>query len=191
MWEDAKVMFVTVNMPGGSNNDLTPWTAPFNTAADKAAQATEKAQRTDADIRWLNAAFDTARANNDKAVVVALQADLWDPQALPSAGGQGLDQYTSFVQALADRTARSGVEVLLLNGDTHLFEVDHPLADPTSATGKIHHTQAVPNLTRITVQGSTNSPSEWLKLTIDGRKPYPFSWQNQGYCQNPLSETCN
>ena len=191
MWEDAKVMFVTVNMPGGSNNDLSPWTAPFNTPADKAAQAQEKAQRTDANIRWLNAAFDAARANNDKAVVVALQADLWDPQALPSAGGQGLDQYTSFVQALADRTARSAMEVLLLNGDTHLFEVDHPLVDPNSATGKIHHTQAVSNLTRITVQGSTNSPSEWLKLTIDGRKPYPFSWQNQVYCQNPLSETCN
>jgi hypothetical protein len=96
MWEDAKVMFVTANLPGGSNNDLTPWTAPFDTPADKAAQATEKAQRTDADIRWLKVAFDTARANNDKAVVVVTQADLWDPAALPSAGGQGLDQYTSF-----------------------------------------------------------------------------------------------
>ena len=191
MWEDAKVMFVTVNMPGGSNNDLSPWTAPFNTAADQVAQAAEKDQRTAADIRWLNAAFDAARANNDKAVVVVLQADLWDPQALPAAGGQGLDQYASFVQALADRTSRSGVEVLLLNGDTHLFNVDHPLADPNSATGKIYHTQAVPNLTRITVQGSTNSPSEWLKLTIDGRKPYPYSWQNVVYCRNPLHEDCS
>jgi hypothetical protein len=49
MWEDAKVMFVTVNMPGGSNNDLSPWTAPFNTAADKAAQALERTQRTASD----------------------------------------------------------------------------------------------------------------------------------------------
>jgi hypothetical protein len=190
MWEDAKVLFVTVNIPGGSNNDLSPWTAPFNTAADKAAQATERAQRTAADIRWLTAAFDTARANKDKAVVVALQADMWDPEALPSVGGAGLDQYTPFVQALADKTAASGLEVLVLNGDTHLFKVDKSLANANSDTGKIHHTQAVPNLTRITVQGSTNSPAEWLKLTIDGRKPYPFSWQNKVYCQNPLSEVC-
>jgi hypothetical protein len=190
MWEDAKVMFVTVNFPGGSNNDLTPWTAPFNTPADKAAQATEKAQRTAADIRWLQTAFDTARANKDKAVVVIEQADLWDPEALPAAGGQGLDQYTSFVQALADKTIQSGLQVLVLNGDTHLFKVDQPLANPNSATGQIHHTQPVPNLTRITVQGSTNAPAEWLKLTIDGRKPYPFSWQNQVYCANPLGEDC-
>jgi hypothetical protein len=190
MWEDAKVIFVTVNMPGGSNNDLSPWTAPFNTADDKAAQAAERTARTAADIRWLNAAFDTARVNNDKAVVVALQADMWDPTALPSAGGAGLDQYTPFVQALADRTLRSGLQVLLLNGDSHLYEVDQPLAKADSPTGQIHHTQPVPNLTRITVQGSTNAPAEWLKLTIDGRKPFPFTWTNKVYCPNPLSENC-
>jgi hypothetical protein len=45
----------------------------------------------------------------------------------------------------------------------------------------IHHTQSVPNLTRITVQGSTNQPGEWLKLTIDLRAPEPFSWANVVY----------
>ncbi|WP_292994444.1 hypothetical protein [Nitrosomonas sp.] len=45
----------------------------------------------------------------------------------------------------------------------------------TSATGVIHHTQAAPNLTRITVQGSTTAPSEWLRLTIDPSKSQPFS----------------
>lgn len=184
-------MFVTVNIPGGSNNDLTPWLAPFNTEADKTAQALERGQRSAANIRWLQMAFDTARANNDKALVVATQADMWDPSALPSAGGQGLDQYTPFVQALADKTVQSGREVLLLNGDSHLYNVDQPLANPNSLTGVIHHTQPVPNLTRITVQGSTNPPAEWLKLTIDGRKPYPYSWKNIVYCQNPAHEDCS
>ena len=70
---------------------------------------------------------------------------------------------------------------LLINGDSHLFEADQPLADPNSATGKIHGTQAVPNLARITVQGSTNKPSEWLRLTIDPRSPDVFSWGNVVY----------
>jgi hypothetical protein len=43
----------------------------------------------------------------------------------------------------------------------------------------------VPNLTRIVVQGSDNAPGEWLRLTIDGRKSYPFSWTNVAYCTNP------
>jgi hypothetical protein len=61
--------------------------------------------------------------------------------------------------------------VLLINGDSHVFGADQPLADPNSAAGKIHKTQPVPNFTRITVQGSVNTPSEWLRLTIDPHTP--------------------
>jgi hypothetical protein len=184
MWEDAKVMFVTVNLPGGSNNDdptAAPWTSPFT---DPAAQATEQSQRTAADIRWLQAAFTQAAASNDKAVVVVTQADMWDTEALPTPG---LDKYTPFVKALADATRAFGGQVLLLNGDSHLFKVDHPLA-AGSPVASIHNiTPAVPNLTRIVVQGSTNAPAEWLRLTIDGRKPYPFSFRNVPYCKDPLT----
>jgi len=45
----------------------------------------------------------------------------------------------------------------------------------------------VPNLTRITVQGSTNAPAEWLKLSIDAHKPGVFSWVNVPYCKDPLT----
>jgi hypothetical protein len=115
-----------------------------------------------------------------------MQADMWDLSAL-LAGGDGLDQYTSFVQKLADLSVQFGRPVLLLNGDSHLYETDQPLADPTSATGMVHGTQAVTNLTRITVQGSTNAPAEWLKLTIDPHKRSVFSWVNVPYCIDPLS----
>jgi hypothetical protein len=83
-----------------------------------------------------------------------------------------------------------GRPVLLLNGDTHLYRTDQPLADPTSTTGVIHHTQAVPNLTRVVVQGSTNSPGEWLRLTIDPRSPKVFSWDNVVYCTSPAASVC-
>jgi hypothetical protein len=73
------------------------------------------------------------------------------------------------------------------NGDTHLYVTDHPLADPTSATGVIHHTQAVPNPARVVVKGSTNAPAEWLRLTIDPRKLQPFRWTNVAYCTDPLT----
>jgi hypothetical protein len=183
MWMDGKVAFATFNMPGGSNNDTAAWSAPF---ADAPAQAAEVIARNGADMRWLQSTFDAAQKNDAHAVVIILQADMWDPEAI-AAGGAGLDQYTPFVQELADLTVNFNRPVLLLNGDTHVYFEDQPLANPASNTGVIHHTQPVPNLTRIVVQGSTTAPSEWLRLTIDTRKPQPFSWTNVAYCKDPLT----
>ena len=182
MWQKSRVMFVTLNMPG-SNNDTVSWTGAF---ANSAAQADEVTQRTDADIRWLEAAFGAAEDEHAKAVVIALQADMWDPEAL-ALGGDGLSAYKRFVQTLADLSVRFRRPVLLLNGDSHVYKADKPLADPTSPTGTIHATQAVPNLTRITVQGSTNKPAEWLRLTINPRTPEVFTWTNVAYCKDPLT----
>ena len=182
MWEDGKVVFVTLNMPG-SNNDTLPWASPF---ANPTAQAQEVAERTAADTRWLKAAFGRAMDRHARAVVIALQADMWDPAAV-APGGDGLSAYTPFVQELANLSLQFGRPVLLLNGDSHVFGADHPLAVSSSSTGVIHHTLPVPNLTRITVQGSTTAPSEWLRLTIDTRTPNVFTWQNVPYCRDPLT----
>jgi hypothetical protein len=175
MWEDSQVVFVTLNVPGSNNDGLT-WTAPFT---DEAARTGEAAERTAADLRWLERAFEEASEDHARGVVVAIQADMWDPTALV-AGGDGLNGYTSLVQEFADLSVRFRRPVLLLNGDSHVFEVDQPLADPNSATGLIHGTQAVPNLTRLTVEGST-AADEWLKLTIDPRSKDVFSWERVQY----------
>ncbi|RDK05015.1 hypothetical protein [Cupriavidus lacunae] len=181
IWEDSHVVFVTLNVPG-SNNDTLPWTGTFS---NPGAQGQELVERNGANQRWLQAAFSRAEANHARGVVIALQADMWDPAAL-AVGGDGLSAYTPFVRQLADLSIRFQRPVLLLNGDSHLYGADRPLANPASATGTIHGTPAVPNLTRITVQGSTNTPAEWLRLTIDQSNPNLFSWTNVPYCKNPL-----
>ena len=124
-----------------------------------------------------------AEANRTQAVLIGLQADMWDPAALVP-GGDGLGGYTAFVRVLADLSVHFAKPVLLINGDSHLYGTDQPLADPHSTTGVIHTTQPVPNLTRITVQGSTNKPREWLRLTIDPRSAQVFSWENVVYCDD-------
>jgi len=176
LWEESQVVFVTLNVPGGSNDDETRWKSPFT---NDAAQLAERTAREAANLRWLDKAFDQAEADGAKAVLIGLQADMWDPEAL-ALGGAGLSNYTPLVQEIANRTVEFNRPVLLINGDSHTFEVDHPLADPTSTTGQIHHTVAVPNLTRITVEGST-AADEWLRLTIDPRAPGIFSWQRVQY----------
>ncbi|MGJ0391566.1 MAG: hypothetical protein ACR650_02205 [Methylocystis sp.] len=183
MWRQNAVVFVTVNMPG-SNNDGLPW----STFENLSARSTESANRTGAAMRWLKAAFDAAAKSHARGVVIGLQADMWDPAQLV-AGGDGLNGYTDFVKTLASLSISFGRPVLLINGDSHLYGSDQPLADPSSATGQIHHAPAVSNLTRITVQGSTNAPGEWLKLTIDPNSRNVFSWKNVPYCANPASST--
>jgi hypothetical protein len=182
MWQDGRVLFVTLNVPG-SNNDTLPWGGAF---ADPAAQAQEIAARSAANMRWIDAAFAIAQSGHAKAVVIGLQADMWDPAAIAPAG-DGLNAYTPFVRHLADLATHFGQPVLLINGDSHVFGSDRPLADPASSTGVIHGAQAVPNLTRITVQGSTTAPAEWLRLTVDTRAATAaFRWTNVPYCNDPL-----
>jgi hypothetical protein len=121
MWEEARVVFVTVNLPG-SNNDGLAWTAPFT---DETARTREAAERTLADTRWLQRAFARAREHDARAVLIGLQADMFDPAALVP-GGDGLGNYAMFVHELASQSRRFARPVLLLNGDSHLFGSDRP-----------------------------------------------------------------
>jgi hypothetical protein len=185
MWRDANTVFVTLDVPG-SNNDGAPWTNGFE---NPSAQAAARDHRTDADLRWMQAAFRWAAETNSAAVVIGMQADMWNPVAV-RPDGDGLDGYTRLVQELARQSLAFSKPVLLLDGDSHIYGFDRPLADPASTTGLIHKTPAVPNLTRITVQGSTIAPAEWLRLTIDPDAPAVFSWKNVIYCKDP-STTCH
>ena len=72
MWQDSRVVFATLNVPG-SNNDTLPWAGAF---ANPAAQAQEIADRSAANLRWLEAAFALADKRRAKAVVIGLQADM-------------------------------------------------------------------------------------------------------------------
>jgi hypothetical protein len=171
IWEEAGVLFVTLNIPG-SNDDHLPWAAPFS---NPVAQADEIAKRDAANSRWLSKAFALATAHGDAGVLVAQQADMWDPASVV-AGGDGNNFYDAHVAQLASLTLAFAKPVLLVNGDSHLYEADFPLADPTSAAYAYHPIAApVANLTRITVDGSTNF-KDWVKLTVDPTTPSVFSW---------------
>ena len=188
MWKQNDVVFVTLNIPGGSNDDTTLWTGIFK---NDTLQATDRVARLPANLRWLQAAFALAKRHHAKAVVVAEQADLWDKEVgLTDTAPAALANYTPYVAELATQALAFKRPVLLVNGDTHLFVADRPLADPTSQTGKYHNVAAVPNLQRLVVQGSTNDPGEWLRITIDPSTPEVFSWNNVPYCAHPSTDSC-
>jgi hypothetical protein len=191
MWIDHDVLFVTVNVPGGSNNDTDRW---FGVPTMSAAQAQETADRTAADIRWLDVAFLFAQLARASSVAIVAQADMWD---LDGKTADHLTAFNSIVDTIATRTSAFGKPVLMFNGDSHMYRSDNPLSPtaPCAIEGPAgtevacdsvnanHPGHDVPNFHRIVVHGST-FPLEWLKLTINpdanGAGPHafgPFSWQ--------------
>jgi hypothetical protein len=177
MFEKKDVVFVTVDIPGGSNNDTDIW---YGAPTMSDAQRTEIDERTGADLRWIDAGFKYAREEGAKAVVIMEQADMWDLDGNVAAH---IAQYDQFVDRIADDTVAFGKPVLLINGDSHNYLSDNPLA-ASSPLNALHPDHDVANFHRLVVHGST-LPMEWIKLTI---KPGtsapttdttfgPFSWQ--------------
>jgi len=195
MWEQSKVVFVGLNVPGGSNNDEDNWYGIARTQA----QTDEVLKRTSASLRWLDKAFAQAQANHSRAVVIQLQADMWDldgtdPKDLHIAN------YRQFIDSIALHTAAFGKPVLLLNGDSHGYRSDNPLlkgapcvtengATEVACSNDAYDSHAngyqLKNFHRITVHGSV-APMEWLKLNVkpgdsEGRASAntfgPFSWK--------------
>jgi hypothetical protein len=195
MWEQSKTVFVTLNLPGGSNNDTDAWNGPGNVNDPKV----ERDVRTPADVHWLNQAFAMAEADNAHSVVIIGQADMWDVADLVQ-GHQSY--YEPIILAMADNAMRYGKPVLYLNGDSHIYRSDNPLRSNSTCYAEdsscsidawTHHPYYdVPNFHRIVVHGST-FPMEWLKLSIDPRAAWenastptswgPFSWQRQTQTQ--------
>jgi hypothetical protein len=193
IWEQSQTVFVTVNIPGGSNNDADNWFG----AARTAEQTQEIAERTAADLHWIDTAFAQAQADGAESVVIIEQADMWD---LDGKAPSHIANYKPFIDSIASHTLAFGKPVLLFNGDSHIYRSDNPLvpgapcvieptsgADAAPCTSDPSANQAgaynVPNFHRVVVHGSS-TPLEWLRLTIDPRASNPttatsfgpFSW---------------
>jgi hypothetical protein len=201
IWEQSQVLFVTVNIPGGSNNDDDQWNAGAFGAVKSGPQIQEVAQRTAADLRWLDAAFVLAKAHGAKAVVITEQADMWDLDGTgPSLSH--IAKYEPFVARIAQLTRDFGKPVLLINGDSHKYRSDNPLLDnatcvietgvgtntaPCADDGYDSHpyyAEGLPNFHRLVIHGST-FPLEYTRLTVNPRADKapsstsfgPFSWE--------------
>jgi hypothetical protein len=177
MWEQSKTLFVTLNVPGGSNNDTDVW---YGAPTASPEQVAEAANRTGADVRWLHAAFDRANADGVGGVVVILQADMWDVDGKSPAH---LTQFAPILDELATATTAFAKPVLLFNGDSHQYRSDDPFsatapcdgeAGPCASDYSAHPGYSVANFHRVVVHGST-FPLEWLRLTIDPRADAPAS----------------
>jgi hypothetical protein len=150
-WIESRVAFATLHVIG-SNNGLAPWSG-LGLSTPTAEQAAEVDARIESTLAWIDATFDSAEQSQLEGVVLLMQADTFAPT--PSSAQQRI------IDRIAARTVAFPGEVLLMQGDTHVFTVDNPLG--------------LDNFTRIVVHGET-LPFEYLRLTIDPGSDELFTW---------------
>lgn len=163
----------------GSNDDLAPWSGLGLAEATAAQVAEERARRADV-IATIGEAFASARQRHDRAVVVAMQADMFDPSYVPNFETD-ISAFQPIVQALVDEARSFDGEVYLLNGDSHTFHVDQPLAAGSPWLQIYDVSGSADNLTRVTVDGSSNNV-DWLQITVN--RPgaeHALSWRQVPY----------
>ena len=166
LWSQGGAEFGVINVPG-SNNSLLPWTGNTEPTPEQLA---EVRSRTAADLRWIDRIFYEARADRTAGVVVGMQADMFSDEA--TAG------YDEIVDRLALRAHEFHKPVVLFEGDSHLFRVDHPFTPGDPLYSKYDIPVDAPNLTRVVVQGSTNCPHSYLRLHVNPATPAVFSGEN-------------
>ncbi len=154
-WSHAGVLFLTLNLPGASNN----------LGRGEATDA-EAARRMTAALEWLRDGFSLARAQGRRAVVVAMQADPGFRRERLNAEWLGNARgYDPLLAELRRLTMGFDGQVVLVHGDTHTFIVDRPMVHPDTK-------RVVPNFTRVEVFGSPDA--HWVRATILPDDPRVF-----------------
>jgi hypothetical protein len=162
----------------GSNNDLAPWTGLGNTSPTPAQRAEERL-RTRASIDLVIQTFARAEHYRNRAVVLMLQADMFDPAVRHPQFGD-YSAFQPLVQTIAERSARFHGPVYLFNGDSHVYNQDHPLADGSTWLSFYGVTRTADNLTRVTVDGSSHA-IDYLRVRVNPGDRDVLSWERIRY----------
>jgi len=145
-WYQGAVTFVTLHNVGSDNNG---------------GQSSEFGPRNAANIAWMKAAFESARARNSTAVVILSHANPgFPPDSTARADKVG---FHSYLEALRSEVQAWGKPVVYVHGDTHTFRIDHPTVLGT----------ALPNFTRVEVYGPNDD--DWVRADYDPANPALFT----------------
>jgi hypothetical protein len=175
-WAKGPVTYLALNIPGSDNNFADG--AKNGPAAEGQA---EYAARNAANLEWLRSGFAAAKAAHSKGVLITIQADMWDPAAVQTHFAD------TKLELFRQATAFDG-PVVLVNGDSHSFEMTKPLTDyaTTNAAG-LAGPNVVENVTRVTTFGEAQN--HWVSVTVDGDDPNIFTFHQHLIAANIPSYT--
>lgn len=145
-WVHGGFVFITIHMVGSENG-----TEEFRgRQADSDAEA---ARRIAGSLEWMHEAFALADSTHAHGVVIAMHGSpglQYHPRPRPG--------FEKFLDELETRTKTFKGRVLLIHGDGHQFQVDHPLRDRATY-------EPLPNFTRLETFGSPDIG--WVRVVVD------------------------
>ncbi len=144
-WMHNEVMFATLHVVGSNNN--------FETRDPNAAA--EFFARDAANLAWIADTFAEAGTAGAKAVVLAMQADMWVDAPNGRFGGEnGFKRTYAALVAAAEAFAKP---VLLIHGDSHILVVDQPFKGRSGSR--------LDNMIRLQVFGASDVHA--VQVTVD------------------------
>lgn len=172
-WQEGQALFATFNIPGEPpGQPAFPGDGPALAALNRA------------NLAWAEAAFVEATRLRLPVLVLAFQADLWQPclmeqnrgtprcWELPKSGHHGTLRtdtpypYRDFVAAIARLAAAFPGQLLLLHGDTHEWLEDHA---PGDGQGGV-----IRNATRFMVPGEDDMRAVRVRIAPGAAQPFSF-----------------
>ena len=158
------VVLVGINQPGSNNNVVMSEKECKNKSARDNAQCdaanAEYLERDTANVAWMTAAFEAAKAQKAAGIVVVTQGDPgfdWpETEEVDESLDPAFSGFRNFMAKLTAQTEQFKGQVLFVHGDTHFFKMDKPLYSPT---------KVLPNFTRLQTFGSPSL--HWVRVTVD------------------------
>lgn len=143
-WRIGPVLFITLNVPGPTNN----WHRDGRESSEARGRMAEV-------LAWLRESFAIARTDGLRGIVVAMQAN---PGFKHERAGLPHRAFRELLSALREETLQFPGQVLLVHGDTHWQRVDQPMFHPQAG-------KRIRNFTRAETFGYPYLG--WVRLTID------------------------
>ena len=153
-WQHQDVLFATVHVVGSNNN--------FE-ARDPRTMA-EFLEREKANVAWIREAFALARQSQAKALVFAMQADVFEAKSLWEDFPANSGFRTTIGETLLPLADQGNIPVLLVHGDSHVYRFDQPF---------VLNKKPLTQLTRLEVPGAGDVRAVYV--TVDTRQRNPFT----------------
>lgn len=148
-WVRGRVVFAGLNVPGADNHFGTPEFGPRNAA----------------NIAWIREAFELAKREQLRAVMLLMQANPNFDKPSTNSSRAGFNEMLGVIEG---ETVAFGKPVVLVHGDSHYFRIDQPLMSSKSR-------RRIENFTRVETFG--NPDVHWIQAGVDWRDPNVFTFR--------------